>query len=838
MASGPQRTQGAASRRNSLSAFFKDERTRVICGMLLIGFAALLFLACLSFLFTWKSDQSFDGSDLLTTADIHVQNWCGRLGARLATLTMYRGFGIAAFFFPMLCFIGGMRLLNVKMMRMGSALRLTIFGAILGSLLCSYLFGGSNGYLGNGLGGGHGMYMIHWLEMVLGHAGTGILVFLLCIIFLIFTFKRFPAWCAGVAAGAGRLFVRKTPKAERDRKLTKTTSVKEQPAGDTLTGNPPVPDPVLGNSDEDDWEKVDVSDTPQAVPAFRIRKPEPTATMTPTPDNKPYRSHLEPESGSETPDNGSDALGDVKLTITKTIEEEKADSQTAVSRIKQLDPYDPTLDLHDYKMPPIDLLADYAPGHEITQEELISNKNKIVETLAYYKIKIMEITVTPGPTVTLYEIVPSPETRIARIKSLENDIAMRLKALGVRIIAPIPGKGTIGLEVPNKNPEIVSMRSLIASKRFQESKADIAIALGKTISDETFVFDLAKMPHLLVAGATGQGKSVGLNAIITSILYKKHPAELKFVLVDPKTVEFSPYEKIERHFLAKMPDVEEAIITDTQKVINTIQSLCLEMDTRYNLLKDAGVRNIKEYNAKFTARQLNPEEGHRFLPYIVVIIDEFADLIMTAGKEIEMPIARLAQKARAAGMHLIVATQRPTTNIITGTIKANFPARIAFKVTSQIDSRTILDGSGAEQLIGRGDLLFNAGGDTVRIQCGFIDIPEIEEITSFIGNQQGYPEAFPLPEYESEDGESGAKEKDIDLTKRDALFNEAARLVVMHQTGSTSLIQRKFRIGYPRAGYIMDQLEAAGIVGPFEGSKARKVLFMDEGQLEQYLQSL
>ena len=497
--------------------------------------------------------------------------------------------------------------------------------------------------------------------------------------------------------------------------------------------------------------------------------------------------------------------------------------------------YDPTLDLAKFRFPPLSLLQDYDQGETtVTNDELISNKNRIVETLGNYNIKIDKIKATIGPTVTLYEIVPAPGIRISKIKNLEDDIALSLSALGIRIIAPIPGKGTIGIEVPNQNPKIVSMKSILAAKKFQESEMELAIALGKTIANETFVFDLTKMPHLLVAGATGQGKSVGLNAVIASLLYKKHPAQLKFVMVDPKKVELSLYSKIERHYLAKLPESEEAIITDTQQVIHTLNSLCGEMDDRYNLLKAAQVRNIKEYNNKFINRKLNPNKGHRYMPFIVVVIDEFADLIMTAGREIEHPISRLAQLARAIGIHLIIATQRPTTNIITGVIKANFPARIAFRVTSMIDSRTILDGPGADQLIGRGDMLFLSGSEPIRLQCAFIDTPEIEEITDFIGEQRGYPSAMMLTPVAEEGGEA----PDVDLDKRDDKFEDAARLVVQHQQGSTSLIQRKLSLGYNRAGRIVDQLEAAGILGPFEGSKARQVLVQDEFSLEQILKDL
>jgi S-DNA-T family DNA segregation ATPase FtsK/SpoIIIE len=497
--------------------------------------------------------------------------------------------------------------------------------------------------------------------------------------------------------------------------------------------------------------------------------------------------------------------------------------------------YDPTLDLSHYKKPPLDLLEAYGKGEvSVDKEELEMNKNKIVSTLKNYNIEIDRIKATIGPTVTLYEIVPAPGVRISKIKNLEDDIALSLSALGIRIIAPIPGKGTIGIEVPNQNPDTVSMKAVLSSEKFQHSKMELPIALGKTISNETYVTDLTKMPHLLMAGATGQGKSVGLNCILASILYKKHPAQVKFVLVDPKKVELTLFNKIERHFLAKLPDTEEAIITDTQKVVNTVNSLCLEMDNRYELLKNAQCRNLKEYNAKFIARRLNPKEGHKFLPYIVLVIDEFADLIMTAGKEIETPIARLAQLARAIGIHLIVATQRPSVNIITGTIKANFPARIAFRVTSKIDSRTILDAGGADQLIGRGDMLLSTGNDMVRLQCAFIDTPEVEKVTDYIGSQQAYPMTFELPEFIPEGGGEGG---DIDLGDRDSLFEEAARIVVQHQQGSASLLQRRLKLGYNRAGRIVDQLEAAGIIGPHEGSKARQVLITDEMSLEQKLQN-
>jgi S-DNA-T family DNA segregation ATPase FtsK/SpoIIIE len=538
----------------------------------------------------------------------------------------------------------------------------------------------------------------------------------------------------------------------------------------------------------------------------------------------------------ETSDNLETDDDTFSVTVAESPETDEEVSQDELPKnFEDMGEYDPKLDLSNYTLPPIDLLKDYGKkGVNVDKSELEANKNKIVETLANYKIEISKIMATVGPTVTLYEIVPAPGVRISKIKNLEDDIALSLAALGIRIIAPIPGKGTIGIEVPNSKPEMVSMRSLIASRKFQEADMELPVVMGKTITNETYTFDLTKMPHLLVAGATGQGKSVGLNAILVSILYKKHPAQVKFVLVDPKKVELTLYNKIERHFLAKLPDEEDAIITDTSKVVNTLNSLTIEMDERYELLKTAHCRTIKEYNAKFIKRKLNPEKGHRYLPYIVVLIDEFADLIMTAGKEVEQPIARLAQLARAIGIHLIVATQRPSVNVITGMIKANFPARIAFRVLSKIDSRTILDASGADQLIGRGDMLISTGQDLVRLQCGFVDTPEVEDICDFIGDQRAYPEAFKLPEFVGEGAEGGGSMDDEEL---DALFADAARIVVMHQQGSASLLQRKLKLGYNRAGRIIDQLEGMGIIGPFKGSKARDVLYSDENALEELLVS-
>jgi S-DNA-T family DNA segregation ATPase FtsK/SpoIIIE len=526
----------------------------------------------------------------------------------------------------------------------------------------------------------------------------------------------------------------------------------------------------------------------------------------------------------------------VKIDVEEITEEENVTENLSKKLVEDFGEFDPTLELGNFKFPTLNLLKQYNESISIDPEELELNKNKIVETLKNYKIGIAQIKATVGPTITLYEIVPEAGIRISKIKNLEDDIALSLSALGIRIIAPIPGKGTIGIEVPNKKSTIVSMYSVIASKKFQESTMELPIALGKTISNETFVVDLAKMPHLLMAGATGQGKSVGLNAILVSLLYKKHPSQVKFVLIDPKKVELTLFNKIERHFLAKLPGEEEAIITDTGKVVATLNSLCIEMDNRYDLLKDAQVRNIKEYNAKFIQRRLNPEKGHQYLPYIVLVIDEFADLIMTAGKEVETPIARIAQLARAIGIHLIVATQRPSVNVITGVIKANFPGRIAFRVTSKIDSRTILDAGGADQLIGRGDMIYSTGSEIIRLQCGFVDTPEVEKICNFIGEQRAYPNALLLPEYIDE--KAASTKGGFDDEDRDEKFEEAARIIVIHQQGSASLLQRKLKLGYNRAGRIVDQLEAAGIIGPFEGSKARKVFVADEISLERLLDDL
>lgn len=782
---------------------FNDGRTRLLLAGLTFFLALIVFLAFISYLISWEGDQSqLD----FANPDVEVNNLAGKMGASLAHLFIYEWFGIASFSIVLILSVIGLHLFNIKFIPLGKTIKYSIIATLWLSVSLSFIFG--NEYLV--LGGAHGYYLSDLLVSFLGITGTAFLLFILLAAFILFTFENSYIWLINVFGG-------------EDKKELETV-------------NAVVNKPVI----EDDYEVE--NEGPLSL-GTNINLD--TNELIETVDRKHLLIH----------DNGRvENKEDLGFEVKNTVKGDKLKESEVKSNLEsglilnveknediQADefdeePYDPTKELSNYKFPPIELLDDHrAIDSEVTNEELLQNKNKIVETLKHYKIEISKIKATVGPTITLYEIVPAPGVRISKIKNLEDDIALSLAALGIRIIAPMPGRGTIGIEVPNRNPEIVSMRSVISSLKFQEAKYDLPIVLGKTISNESFVIDLAKMPHLLVAGATGQGKSVGLNAIIASLLYKKHPAEIKFIFVDPKKVELTLYEKIEKHFLAKLPDSEDAIITENAQVISTLNSMSKEMDSRYNLLKLASVRNIKEYNQKFINRRLNPMKGHRYLPYLVLVIDEFADLIMTAGKEVEMPIARLAQLARAIGMHLIVATQRPSTNIITGTIKANFPARIAFKVASMIDSRTILDTPGANQLIGRGDMLISEGSDITRLQCAFIDTPELEKITSYISQQQAYGSAYILPEPDT-DEDSGIS--DIDLSKKDDLFEDAARMVVLHQQGSTSLIQRKLSIGYNRAGRIIDQLEAAGIVGSFEGSKARQVLMPDEYALEQFLKTI
>ena len=803
-------TKTAKGSENSKS-FFNDERIKFITGIIITGFAVYLLLACISYLFSWKFDDSLPDSEVVSGAEIKVKNWSGKSGLFLARYLVAFGFGYGAFFIPMIFGTLGLYLLKFPKIKPLSLITKFTFAAIILSLILSFIFGEADGYLKSGPGGAQGYFITEWMKSFMGPPGTGVLVLIITITYFIFALNVKPESFGLLLKPFRNLFNRKTA----DNKITEEERTEE-------TFNPEDGDyvPVVADEDKDEIE-------------FVVRNLNKTTEEEELPEEKSEQAAKGPIIHDL--DNDLRRITEKEELPINILRPEAVDILSAQEVERIMEDYDPRLDLSKYKFPPITILKEHKSETAFDNSEVFENKENIIKTLGDHKISIKSISATIGPTVTLYEIVPERGVKIARIKSLEDDIALNLSALGIRIIAPIPGRGTVGIEVPNKKPEMVSMRSLITSKAFQETKFDIALALGRTITNEPFIVDLTKMPHLLVAGATGQGKSVGINAIITSILYKKHPAEVKFVLIDPKRVELPLYMKIERHFLAKLPGEEDAIITDTQKVINTLNSLCIEMDNRLELLKAAQSRNIKEYNEKFISRKLNPEKGHKYLPYIVLIIDEFADLIMTAGREIEGPIGRLAQLARAIGIHLIISTQRPSANIITGFIKANFPTRIAFRVFSSVDSRTILDSSGADRLVGRGDMLISSGNEPVRVQCAFIDTPEIEELTDFIGSQQGYADAMHLPEY-VDDSESGAIE--VDLRKRDPMFEEAARLVVQHQQGSTSLIQRKLSIGYNRAGRIIDQLEAAGVVGSFEGSKARDVLCSDFIALEQILKSL
>jgi S-DNA-T family DNA segregation ATPase FtsK/SpoIIIE len=777
-----------------------SNQQKLVFGSLLLILGILLFLAFLSFFFTGQADQSV--LNQFTSREVEAQNWMSKFGAWVSDLFIYRGFGLASFIFSGLIFLSGIYvLLDIKKARLW---RHWFWGTL--SVIWVSILLGFTASKTPILGGTVGFELNDFLQDYIGKIGT-ILFLLLCLIaYLAIRLKLTPQHF-------GNLFNSAKKELKKDFFKKKDTDAKESefiPVDNNLSA-----------------EAEDIKS------AFEIplENLEPTITNHSTRDAKKEKV-IEPENKLEV-EIATEPEDDLEMKVEAVREEKSETDNLADKLVEDFGRFDPTLELGNYKFPPLDLLKKYdTESITINQEELEENKNRIVSTLNNYKIGIASIKATIGPTVTLYEIVPEAGVRISKIKNLEDDIALSLSALGIRIIAPIPGRGTIGIEVPNKNATIVSMHSVIASQKFQKSKMELPIALGKTISNETFVVDLAKMPHLLMAGATGQGKSVGLNAVLTSLLYKKHPAEVKFVLVDPKKVELTLFNKIERHYLAKLPDSEEAIITDNTKVINTLNSLCIEMDNRYELLKNAFCRNLKEYNEKFRARKLNPNDGHQFLPYIVLVVDEFADLIMTAGKEVETPIARLAQLARAIGIHLIIATQRPSVNVITGIIKANFPARIAFRVTSKIDSRTILDGSGADQLIGRGDMLYTQGNDMIRLQCAFVDTPEVERITEFIGSQKAYPDAYLLPEFV---GEETGTSIDINISDRDKLFREAAEVIVTAQQGSASLLQRKLKLGYNRAGRLIDQLEAAGIVGHFEGSKARQVLVPDLAALDQLL---
>ena len=771
------------------TSFKLSKQQTIIWGVFLFLLGIALFLSIISYLFNWQADQSLIGN--LTNRDLSTQNWLNTFGANIGELFVYNGFGVPSIIVSFLITLTGIyyffdfkKFKIAKYWFWGSLMMiwLSIFFGFFSTI--NPLFSGVIGFEINDV-----------LQDYLGLIGAVLLLTFLLITYLVIRLKLTPEHLIQLLKTT-----KKDIKSDFNTETTVKNTFKEEPLSPKENLEP------LSNEIELTSQVVDETKESVYPPLEEI-------TIT-----------NEPEV-------------DLAMIVEETKEETIVEKNLSDKLVSDFGEFDPTLELSKYKFPSIELLKDYAKNSGITinQEELEENKNRIVSTLNNYKIGIASIKATVGPTVTLYEIVPEAGIRISKIKNLEDDIALSLSALGIRIIAPIPGRGTIGIEVPNNNPSIVSMKSVIASPNFQNAEMELPIAFGKTISNETFVVDLAKMPHLLMAGATGQGKSVGLNAILTSLIYKKHPAEVKFVLVDPKKVELTLFNKIERHFLAKLPDTEEAIITDTNKVVHTLNSLCLEMDARYDLLKDAMVRNIKEYNTKFKTRKLNPNEGHRFLPYIVLVIDEFADLIMTAGKEVETPIARLAQLARAIGIHLIVATQRPSVNVITGIIKANFPARIAFRVTSKIDSRTILDNSGADQLIGRGDMLYTQGNDLIRIQCAFVDTPEVADITDYIGSQKAYPDAYLLPEYIGEDG--AGTTIDNNVSERDQLFKDAAEVLVIAQQGSTSLLQRKLKLGYNRAGRIIDQLEASGIVGQFEGSKARQVLIPTLEALNQHLEN-
>ncbi len=800
---------------NKIIAIFKNESIHFVIGLVFVIFSVYLLLAFSSFFFTGAADQSVvENVRDLGEVNNHVKNYAGSRGAQIASYLINDCFGISSFFILVFLAVMGLKLMRVHPFRLwkwfiSCSLLLVWFSVFFG-----FAFKGAYEDSFVYLGGMHGYNVSNWLVSQIGTPGVWMLLLITAVCFLIYLSARTIIWLR-------KLFSLSFLK--REKRKEEETKQAERSGRDLVN---PQPQEVEFNVDR--TYKQPVTPVQPAVEAPQPVVDKPTEVKDDTGVNFTFEqttSDVEPpflrESEADEPE--------FEIAVTATDEDDNY-------RGKESEPYNPKLDLENYRLPPVELMKFYENSEPtINMEEQNANKDRIISTLRSFGIEINSIKATVGPTVTLYEITPESGVRISKIRGLEDDIALSLSALGIRIIAPIPGKGTIGIEVPNSNPKIVSGQSIIGSKKFQESTFDLPIALGKTITNDVFMVDLCKMPHVLVAGATGQGKSVGLNAIITSLLYKKHPAELKFVLVDPKKVEFSIYSVIENHFLAKLPDGGEPIITDVTKVVQTLNSLCVEMDARYDLLKSAHVRNVKEYNEKFVNRRLNPEKGHRYMPYIVVVIDEFGDLIMTAGREVELPIARIAQLARAVGIHMIIATQRPTTNIITGTIKANFPARVAFRVSAMIDSRTILDRPGANQLIGRGDMLFLQGADPVRVQCAFIDTPEVEEITKYIAKQQGYPTAFYLPEVATE---GGGEVNDEDLGRLDPLFEDAARLIVIHQQGSTSLIQRKFAIGYNRAGRLMDQLEKAGIVGPTQGSKARDVLCVDENDLETRIRSL
>jgi S-DNA-T family DNA segregation ATPase FtsK/SpoIIIE len=807
----------------TFKTLIKDERTRKILGAFLLLLSFFLFVAFSSYLFTWAEDQDkvrSHGIGILMPNNLEIANLLGSFGAFISHVFFYEGFGVASYLFCSFFFVAGANLLfNRKIFSIPRNLKYLFTGIIVLSVSFAFIMSGSGFHWGGEMGNA----MSQWLTGFIGKLGTSMLIIVSLLSYIIWRFN--PVFNVPKMPDMKKLMPAKKVMPEQD----------ENESDEGLA--------VLTETVKNKGRKNQLKEAGSMIPLSSGPEPE-EAELTlvekeiePEPVTENWQ-RFQPPVAEEVPlvETALPIEGNNMPLEIKPVADEEEGTDDFAAKVKNLAPYDPVLDLRDYRYPTLDLLEHYS-GEKIVMDpaELEANKNQIINTLKNYDIAIQKIFATVGPTVTLYEIVPAAGVRISRIKNLEDDIALSLSALGIRIIAPIPGKGTIGIEVPNVKKSIVSMKTLISSEKFQNNNFSLPVALGKRIDNENFIVDLATMPHLLMAGATGQGKSVGVNAILVSLLYKKHPSQLKFVLVDPKKVELSLYRTIEKHFLAKLPGEEEAIITDTKKVVHTLNALCIEMDNRYDLLKEASCRNIREYNEKFVARKLNPEKGHQYLPFIVLVIDEFADLIMTAGKEIEMPIARLAQLARAVGIHLIIATQRPSVNIITGTIKANFPARIAFKVSSKIDSRTILDMGGAEQLIGRGDMLISYNGEITRLQCVFVDTPEVERVVESIGKQRGYPHAFLLPEYIDEKEMEG---RDFDMLSRDPLFEDAARLIVQSQMGSTSLLQRRMKLGYNRAGRLMDQLEAAGIVGPSQGSKVRDVLYKTEMDLDQYLQSM
>lgn len=802
-------------KKNRISSLFKSETSHFVIGLISVIFAVYLLLAFTSFFFTGAADQSIldnqQPGELMQTTN-QVKNYAGARGAQISEYLINECFGIAAYFIVLFLAVMGMRLMRAYQFRMWKWFMSCTILMIWFSIGLGYVFDGTFTESFVYPGGLHGYNVSRWIASQIGPTGLGLLMLVTAILFCVYLTKETMR------------IVRKTLHPEFKLKKKEKPMVEETVKEEPIAQEEERPEPVMPQ---------EYTDSKPTEVNFDLPKTDEPEEEDKTEDEFPFRNMQVPEDNTEEPATNQPIEPEVVEPAEETpftITDEHTEDDEAYTG-PALEPYNPRLDLENYKFPHLNLLDHYdEDNNNIDMDEQNANKDRIIEVLRSFDIEISSIKASVGPTVTLYEITPAQGIRIAKIRNLEDDIALSIAALGIRIIAPIPGKGTIGIEVPNAKPRIVPMQSILNSKKFQETTMELPIALGKTITNEVYMVDLAKAPHMLIAGATGQGKSVGLNAIVTSLLYKKHPAELKFVIVDPKKVEFSVYAPIEKHFLAKLPDGDDAIITDVTKVVQTLNSLCIEMDTRYDLLKKAGCRNVKEYNAKFIERKLNPEKGHHFMPYIVIIIDEFGDLIMTAGKEVELPICRIAQLARAVGIHAIIATQRPTTNIITGTIKANFPARVAFRVAAMMDSRTILDRSGAQQLIGKGDMLYLQGNDPVRVQCAFVDTPEVERIANYISKQQGYPTAFELPEVESEESESSAAE--VDMTKLDPMLRQAAELVVVHQQGSTSLIQRKFSIGYNRAGRIMDQLERIGIVGPSQGSKARDVLCADLTDLD------